>query len=232
MEIRQRGFVHEIVIILSLLGLTIISVIAILREADGRDGKYVAIAVLTGVFPLIAALIGGMLAYHASLSNFAMAANTLRNLTSPVARSSDIPVTSAMIETSKIVGMITLAHHQPAASISLQDVLSNFKSGVTRIPVVDAKGTIMFVIHESTVTKFIAKIALDQSPKLTPAKATLKDLLHDPELGQLPKAFVIVPGSFTLADTKKKIDWALPCRDAFVTQTGRPDDPIIGWVPE
>lgn len=227
-EIRQRGFVYETAIILALLALTIISVIFILHEIDGRDGQYAATAVVTGVFPLIAALIGGMLAYHASLSNFAMAANTLRNLTSPAAASSDIPVTAAMIETRKMSGVVTLTDKQPTVSIS--HMLSNFKkSGVPRIPVVDANGTVMFVIHQKTVDKFSTKITLEQSAEVT-AKATLKDLLEDHELGHLPRAYVIVPASCTLSDAKKKIDAKSDCRDAFVTQTGRPDDPIIGWL--
>jgi hypothetical protein len=208
-----------------------ISVVAIGAEANEKDGKYVAISVLVGVFPLIAALIGGVLAYYASLSNFAMAANAFRNFAPPAAGSSDISVTLAMTETAKIVGKITLVRHRDTASVNLRKLLSDsFNSWVTRVPILNSKGIIEFVIHERTVSKFITKMALEPSPRLSPTMATLRDLLEDPELGHRPRAFVIVPSSFTLAEVKRRMDSEPACRDAFVTQHGRDDEPIIGWV--
>lgn len=100
------------------------------------------------------------------------------------------------------------------------------------VPSFSSKGfpDVRNIIHDKTLYKFIAKIATAAPVVLAPADATLQDLLVDTELGLLLSTFVIVPSSYTLADPKKKMDEMPNCRDAFVTLTGKPTEPIIGWL--
>jgi hypothetical protein len=228
-EIRQRGIVPGILIAISLIGSVLISFIVI--YFDQSKDKYATILVFVSTLPLFATWIGSALAYYFSSSNFAMAVNSYTKFTSPTRGRVETPVTTAMIDKGKIIGMVTLATPQGAANINIQDdLLARLSPLVTRIPVIDAKGAILYIIHENTLHKFIAKIVTDASTDLTLNAATLQDLLNDPELGPLLTLFVIVPSSFTLVDAKNKIDKLPGCQDAFVTQTGKRTESIIGWV--
>lgn len=71
-----------------------------------------------------------------------------------------------------------------------------------------------------------------------PADLTLADLMADPELGRVVRgSFGLVKSDATLADAKKEMDKASNalgavgnCYDVFVTDTGNPDEPVIGWI--
>jgi len=224
-EIRPRGWVAEILIGFSIVGLIVIS--AIIVANDRTPDRHLTLLILASVLPLLAVGIGIVTAYHFASSNFALAANTLRKLTSPATAPVDIPVTSAMIDRDKIAAMVPLAL---AAKISIKkDLLPRYEPPVTRIPIVNAKGAVVYVIHESTLNKYVAKIAANPAAGVHLDSVSLQSLLDDP-LGELLESFIAVPSYLSLAETKRRMDRKPNCKDAFVTETGDDRDPIIGWV--
>jgi len=72
-DIRHRGYLAEILVTIALLGLVIVS--AVLIGLDQTKEKHQTILVFAGIFPLFAVLIGSVLAYYFSSTNFAMAVN-------------------------------------------------------------------------------------------------------------------------------------------------------------
>jgi hypothetical protein len=228
-EIRPAGFVPGILMAVSLIGVTLIS--AIVLTFDQTKEKYTTILVFVSLLPLFATWIGYALVYYFSSSSFMMAMSAYSKLVPPVAGQTVIPVTTVMIDKSKIDEMVTLDNPQTASGIRVKDnLLTKLSPVVTRIAVVDSKGAAVYIIHDNTLYRFITKVSIDASRGLTLDAATLQDLLADAELGPLLTNFVVVPSSFTLADAKTKIDKAPGCRDAFVTLTGKRSEPIIGWI--
>ena len=67
---------------------------------------------------------------------------------------------------------------------------------------------------------------------------TFKDLLGfveaDPKLkGIFESSFGFVAVSDTLADAKREMERVakkMSCNDVFVTQNGKPDEPVLGWI--
>jgi len=253
-ENNPRGYFAEILIGFSLVGLTAVSIAVIVWGTE--PGRLTV--VFNNLLPLFGTWIGMVIAYYFSSSNFAMAGNAYKKFASPAPCFAGTPVTAAMIRKSKIAGLVKIQPGQSPSDISLQhDLLSKMTPPTTRIPVVDACDAIKYVIHENTLYKYITKTTISRpapstplttpasatpsTPSTTPASATptppsipststLQDLLDDVELGHLLNTFVVVPSSFTLADTKKKMNATPNCKDAFVTQTGNRSDPIIGWI--
>jgi hypothetical protein len=226
-EIRHRGWLAEILISISLIGLIAISA-AVIRSSE----KQGIILVFTSLLPLFGTWIGLALAYYFSLSNFAMVVNAFRRFTAPSTICADIAVTTAMIEKSKIAGLITLAATEDAAArINIKDhLLALLHPPVTRIPILDSKGAIVFIVHENTLHKFMTDIAMHPRADVALPTATLQHLLEDRPLKALLETFDIVPSSATLADAKKKMDKTPHCKDVFVTPRGRRSEAIIGWV--
>ena len=57
------------------------------------------------------------------------------------------------------------------------------------------------------------------------------DVAIYPKFGDLAKkAVAFVCADKTLADAKEAMDRVTGCQDVFVTRTGAPDEPIVGWV--
>jgi hypothetical protein len=103
--------------------------------------------------------------------------------------------------------------------------------------VLDDKDYPRYVIHRSTIDKFLANKAVEGASKATDQKKLSDDLkkltLHDlieNEPG-LRRSFGLVREDSTLADVKALMD-ALgnECQDIFVTKTGSYTDPVLGWI--
>ena len=43
-------------------------------------------------------------------------------------------------------------------------------------------------------------------------------------------SFGFVPSTATLADAKREMERIEKCADVFVTQSGKKDEPVLGWI--
>jgi hypothetical protein len=225
-ELKQRSYIAEILVAFSLTGLVAISLAVI--YFDTSTDRRAATLVFNNVLPLFGTWVGTVLAYYFSRSNFAAAASAYKQMGPSGTAPADMPVTTAMIDKGKIGGLVALAAGQTEASVNLQTgLLALLRPPVTRIPVIDSTGAIKYILHENTLHKFVAKIAVGGGNLAT---ATLQTVLSDPEYKKLATTFAIVPSTATLADAKKKMDETENCADVFVTQTGSPTEPMLGWI--
>ena len=61
---------------------------------------------------------------------------------------------------------------------------------------------------------------------------TLDDLQQFPEMRELvEKSIAFVSVKATLGDAKAAMEKTKNCQDVFVTENGKPEEPIIGWLP-
>jgi hypothetical protein len=224
-ENRERSYIAEALIGASLVVLIAISASVIaFQRAD-------TLTIFNSVLPLLGTWIGTVLAYYFTRSNFEAAANVYKQ-SSGVPAASETPVTTAMIDKGKIGGLIILSPSQTEAGINIQTgLLGLFKPPITRIPIFDSNSAIKYIIHESTLNKFITKNLINAAATgFNFGTATLQTLLNDPELRALATAYAIVPSVATLADAKKRMDETTNCEDIFVTETGKATESVLGWI--
>jgi hypothetical protein len=99
------------------------------------------------------------------------------------------------------------------------------------LPILDADGSVKYIIHRSLIEQFIVKCVLGQSPVTQPDQLSLSDLLSDQELrGIFESTFVTVAEHATLAEAKNAMVARPGCSDVFVTKLGSRAEPALGWL--
>jgi hypothetical protein len=91
----------------------------------------------------------------------------------------------------------------------------------------------MYIIHRSLFDQFISgkvenNINIDEIKKIT-----LKDFIEKSEgkiKDVLLKGFGFVKPGDTLLQAKNKLDAIVECEDVFITQTGKREEPVLGWI--
>jgi hypothetical protein len=120
----------------------------------------------------------------------------------------------------------------PAADIKLLPTikaLEDSKKG-DRLPVLNEADWPLYVIHRSTIDKFLVDKASSSQP--TPLNnLTLGDMLGEPDLkSALERSFAVVRLGATLADAKVAMDALGYPQDVFVTKDGTQKEPVLGWI--
>ena len=187
---------------------------------------------LMGVLlPVLGTWVGTVLAFYFSKENFEAANRNVRAMVSQISARDQLRAISAkevMIPENSITA-VKLDGGKTEQNVELvRDVLSLFNDKVTRVPIQATSGAVKYVVHESTLHKYLYTVATSSPPGST--SPTLANLVNDNALGRMIKAIAFAPESATLADAQdamKKVDH---CQDVFLTKTGGADEPIIGWV--
>jgi len=131
------------------------------------------------------------------------------------------PIDEIMIPLNKIKAFIlNLAED----ATPLSDLEALIGPDITRIPVLEKNGTLRYLIHQSVLSKFIAKWD-DSRP------AMLADLASDPNIHALIyDATAFVAESVTAGQAKAAMESVPKCQDVIVTKTGKRDEAVIGWL--
>jgi hypothetical protein len=137
-----------------------------------------------------------------------------------------------------MLGINKMSYHkmgdkEEPKDLSIQKLYGYLKEGVTRIPILDQNGAVKYIIHQSMLYKFISERSMKAGPEpLNIASLTLKDLLEFPSMPDLvEKSLGFVSVKATLGDAKATMEKTKNCQDVFVTENGRADEPVIGWLP-
>jgi hypothetical protein len=119
-----------------------------------------------------------------------------------------------------------------ASALKLRDLVAEMKSlGRNRIPLLNAAGHPMYIVHRSMVDQFISTQSMEGSGAKPVQDLTLSDLLADPFLQVMFKSsFAVVSRRASQADASKAMNAITDCRDVFVTQNGGADEAVVGWV--
>ena len=135
-----------------------------------------------------------------------------------------LPVTAKMIPKSEMF-FLTLdagaAREQPLA-----DLVQRLKAvGRHRLPILDPAGRIQYMVHRSSVAEYLVDKQLEKT-------VTLGHLLDEsPEMRNLfETSFVVVARSDTVQKAKVDMQAVPDCRDVFVTEHGKAEEPVIGWL--
>jgi hypothetical protein len=145
------------------------------------------------------------------------------------------PVTSVMLGGNKITAY-DIEKGKTEKDVPITDLHKLLKGVVTRIPILNDKGAIKYIIHQSMLYKFISEKSIESikagGPSFNVAASSLDDFLQFPEMRELvEKSIAFVSAKATLGDAKGAMEKTKNCQDVFVTENGRPDESIVGWLP-
>jgi hypothetical protein len=216
--------------------LVVVAVVAIIYSTD-KDQT--SIQILGQLLPLVGTWVGTVLAFYFTKESFQVAQKgaleTFKQIT-PDEEARSIRASEVMIPVASF-DKLTIASGQTPGDVPIADVLKGMRRG--RLPVVGADGVLVCLIHESTLFEFLKDQAQSNVSYDDAVRKSLQDLLDSTRKrrGQEMKygdffrtTTVFVPGDATLHDTKVALSSAPQARDVFVTQNGKPSEPLQGWL--
>lgn len=143
------------------------------------------------------------------------------------------PVTRHMVERRKMVACV-IPQGGDASQVRITELHRRLGGIVTRVPVLRHDDVLVCVIHQSLIYKFIAErgvAAAAGGTAFDPGRLTLADLLAEPGMKELVQdAVAYVSAGATLTDAKQLMERTPNCQDVIVTEHGRPDEPLLGWL--
>ncbi|MGV7223175.1 MAG: hypothetical protein ACQ9MH_16800 [Nitrospinales bacterium] len=216
-----RSILAYLILGFSILAITVLA-IYVIRKNPG-EGK----SIFNIVLPVFASWVGTILAFYFGRDNFESANKQVREI---IRRLTPEERAKTMVN-SIMRSLDNMVHFQIPSGKSDQDVkvseLSNkFVNNVSRLPIVDAEKRPKYMIHDSSIDKYIAAGG-KQDDTLELFIVTQKDAGF--EYG-INKGFVVVSVQSTLADAKRKMEEARPCQDIFITKKGNTDEQLMGWI--
>jgi hypothetical protein len=223
-----RDVLSNRMIQISLIGVILLAVIVIAYGWNLKDGKDMVQMVFTATLPLFGAWVGTILAFYYGRENFEASTRSFTKIAESVGgieKLKEIEVTTKMIAKKDMN-----FDNRSAKEIKLKEMLDKM-SEKERLPILNDKGAIIYMIHRSYIDRYMTRRALESPPpKLQ--DLTLNDLLEgDPKLKDaFEGSFGFVKESATLADAKAVMESLPKCQDVFVTKNASKDDPVIGWI--
>lgn len=218
-------------------------------SVSAQSAKDLTQLLLTALLPLFGAWVGTVLAYYFSREGFESASRAQLQLMKQlplIERLRQFRVSDRMVPRERM-DVLCLNEEQVASpeSVALQKLLDVLKKRtVTRLPILGPRGEFFCLVHNSLKDRFIAAKAVDLAANgevVKLAELRLADLLAMPNdggdattyptFGDLAKrAVAFACADKTLADAKEAMDHISGCQDVFVTRTGAPEEPVLGWL--
>jgi len=218
----SRSILAYSTLIFSALAITILAAVAIAMNSEN------SLTIFNVVLPVFATWVGTILAFYFGRENFESANRQVREMIQQLApeQRAEASVTSIMRPLNNAV------HYQISEGKGDQDVkLSELfdklvPDNVSRLPIIDTDRKPKYMIHESSMDKFIATGG-KQEDNLENFITTQQNAGF--EFG-LNKGFVVVSEQTTLAAAKRKMEDKPNCQDIYITKDGSPEEPLTGWI--
>jgi hypothetical protein len=224
--------IAKLVLGISGIGILVIAAVALSGAAFSNKPeqfKDTSQLVFNSLLPLLGTWVGTVLAYYFSRKNFESASQSVERMVTLTTeqRLGQLLVQKEMLRSGQIT-VFQIAPGKSPKDVLLKDLRIKLGDKITRIPVVDSNGVVLYIVHQSGLFKFIAEKALGGGVNIE--KLTLQDLVDDAELKNWVTNIVYIPESASVADAKKKMDDQKGCQDLIVTQTGSNAEPMLGWM--
>lgn len=238
-ELLARARIGKNVVYFSLgattvLGLVAIVVAAFFAKDDVKERFAHVKDILTIILPLIGTWVGTVLAFYFSRENFVAAAQQTAALVkqlTPEEKLQSISAESAMIDLSAedtMLLMLSPDRPEEAITITVGLIKEKFtKFNRNRLPVLNADGHVLYLLHRSYVEKFLVAKAMNGADI---APLTFRDLLADPSMKTVFESFGTLAVNAKLLAAKQLMDSTSDCADVFLTEDGTRKSKAKGWV--
>lgn len=191
------------------------------------------------LIPLLGTWMGTLLAYYFSKENFEAASNSLNQALASVTsdqKLASISVEKVMINVTSITRFVRkLKPGEIDDTITIKEVLEfiNDYPKAYRIPFITKDNKLLYIIHTSIFEKYFSSKSMEGKSKADIEILTLKDMKDDVKFKKyFEDGASFIKLSSNLKDAQDELDDHEICRDIFVTQTGKKDEPILGWIPD
>ena len=235
-EQRFRLVLAGILTLVSALGIVCLSIV-IIWKGTGNEAQ----SVLNSVLPLFGSWVGTVLAYYFSRENFEAATRSVNEMAKQLtsldklhaAKVKDTMIRRADIHVEIVKSATDGKPNFESAELKLSSILDRLKrantdKGFLRIPILDQNDHPLLLIHRSNIDRFLATKALEGK---SIEDLTLKNLLDNSEMKKiLDHSFALVRFDADLAEAKDKMDNTSGCLDVLVTQNGKENEPVLGWI--
>lgn len=186
--------------------------------------------VFNAILPLLGTWIGTVLAYYFSRKNFESASQSVERM---VTLTTEQKLGLIFVEKEMLCpGQITLyqiSAGKTPKDVLLKDLRSKIGGKITRLPIVDSIGAVLYIVHQSGLFKFVADQAL-AGKGADIDKLTLQDLIDDAELKNWVTNIAFISEQASVAEAKDKMEQQPGCQDLIVTKTGNKTEPMLGWM--
>lgn len=234
---RETSEVAKLVLGFSSGAILVVSAVAIIAAAlvgtkgEGQRLLETCQMVFNALLPLLGTWVGTVLAYYFSRKNFESASDSVERLVSMTTEQKlkQLSVAQEMLHLPQITSR-QVAAGQSAESILLKELFAGFGGKITRMPILDSTGAVLFIVHQSGLFKFLAKKALEGMTKDQIDKLTMKELIDDAELKSWISNIAFVSEAATVAEAKSLMEHRQGCQDLIVTRTGDKAEPLQGWM--
>lgn len=212
----------------------LVAISLIVAVTGGKDRFDYVKDILSIILPLLATWIGTVLAFYYSRVNIESAAKQthelINKLTSEQKLSGidarDVMINMAGPGTEKLVIHEGTIDHVNLITDILNGIL--IKKDKNRLPIVDDRGVVLFIIHRSAIEQFI--VDAQNNKNFSREQLTLSAILEDGHWKIIFQSFATIRVDDKLYEAKKAIDNNKYCDDVFVTEDGTPGTPARGWI--
>ncbi|HEY6140905.1 MAG TPA: CBS domain-containing protein [Thermoanaerobaculia bacterium] len=217
--------------VLGVSGAAILAICAlVLIGAPREQFERASQLVFNSLLPLLGTWVGTVLAYYFSSKNFESASQSVERLVNLTTEQKlgQMFVEKEMLRPPQITTYEIPSGKAPK-DVPLTEVMKKLGGKITRVPIVDDRNVVQYIVHQSGLFKFIAAQAM-AGKGATIDQLTLQDLIDDAELKNWISNIVYVSDQASVADAKSKMEQQTGCQDLIVTKTGKKDEPMLGWM--
>lgn len=141
------------------------------------------------------------------------------------------PVRDLMLGVNKI-SAYEMMEGETENEIGIKELHEMLRGGVTRIVIFDQKRIVNYVIHQSMLFKFISKKSIEASDsRVDVSTLKLSEFLEFEDMRKwVQESLAFVSVNSALGDAKRVMEQTEFCQDVFVTQNGKNNEPVLGWL--
>lgn len=229
-QLRAAMGLHIVYFSLAMVG--VLGAMAVIALIFNPDAAASIKDMLSTLLPVLGTWVGSVLAFYFTKENYNEAARQTVDLVRQLTPEQKLEQTLAgdVMIAMDDSGTSKLVLDRQLASIPLVEILQICnQTGRNRLPLLDGKGTLKFLIHRSLIDKFITEQLLAGNGA-TAQQLSLHELLSNPEYLKMARAFETISRDDNLTTAKHKIDSIPECSDVFVTEDGTRNSRATGWI--
>lgn len=216
-----RNYVALATLIISGSGIIALAIGAIIVKPDE------IMTIFNIVLPVFASWVGTILAFYFGRENFEAANLEVRKMVqqiTPEQRAKE-PISRHMKYLDNMV-YYQIPEGKDIKDIKLSDMREKLGNNITRLPIIDVDRKPVYMIHESSLDKYV-----NLGGKNTDTLKTFIDAQKSKgiEFGW-NKGFIVVAEDSTLSEAKQELEKIRSCQDIFITKDGKPDEVLLGWI--
>lgn len=233
-----------------IFGLLIALVSIFFPDRDISGAKEIMQILFSTILPLLGTWIGTVLAFYFSRENFIAANQSVAHLVDKLTSDKKLATIKAR---DIMIGVNDLVYKEyptgtDDSTLNLKTDFIDFINGnnssnkkLSRIILLDENKVAKYVLHRSLIEGFVSDQFFAQATKEDAAATTaiftvtfadMKASANERVQRVLANGVKFIREDGTLSDAKLLMKNTPECNDVFITKSGSPNEPVLGWITE